>query len=91
MDVDIVPPPPFSCFICEGLETGTKKLTQATSRGYPSLLKYVEAVGNPDILARMKEAYDLGILKYHLECKTDLYNRYAQVVKASSSKCDLFY
>ena len=91
MDVDGIPAPPLNCFICESSETAPQKLAQGTSKGYPSLLQYAEAVGNDSILERMKEAWNVGRLRYHLECKRDLYNQSVKARKRSTRKCDLIY
>ena len=58
MDEDAISTPLKMYFICDGPETPTQKLVQATSKGYPGLLAYAEAVGNEAILMRLKEARD---------------------------------
>uniref|UniRef100_UPI00358FF9DE uncharacterized protein isoform X2 n=1 Tax=Myxine glutinosa TaxID=7769 RepID=UPI00358FF9DE len=84
MDVDIIPAPLLNCFICEGPETPAQKLAQATPNGYPTRLAYAEAVGNATILERMKEAWNVGRLRYHFECKRDLYNMSVKVPMKST-------
>ena len=54
MNVDNSPASPLNCFICDGPETLAQKLTQATPKGYPTLLAYAEAVGNATILEPIK-------------------------------------
>ena len=73
MDVDINP---FTCFCSGGSETPAAKLAQATAKGYRTLLSYVEAIGDAAILERLKEAQNVGRLRYHMECKRDLYNNF---------------
>ncbi len=70
MDVDDTPAP-LICFICGGPEKPTQKLVQVTQKG---LLTYVEVVGNATILERM-EAWNIGRLRYQIECKRDLNNK----------------
>ena len=91
MAVDDIHAPPLNCFICEGPETSAQKLAHATPKGYPTLLAYAEAVGNATMLERMKEAWNVTRLKYHIECKRDLYNKSAKATLKSSRKFDLFY
>lgn len=80
-----------NCLICDGPETTAQKLTQATTKGYPTLLAYAETVGNATILEHMKGVWNVGKLRYHFECKRDLYNMSVKVTKKSTRKCDLFY
>ncbi len=67
------------CFICGGPETPTQKLVLATSKGYHGLLGYVETVGNAEILKRLNEAYEVKSVRYHRQCKCDLYNESVKV------------
>ena len=89
MDVDDIPATPLNCFICEGPETPAQKLAQATPKGYPTLLAYAEAVGNATMLEHMKKAWNVARLRYHIECKRDLYNKSAKATLTSSSKVSL--
>ena len=91
MDMDNIPASSLNCFICEGPETPVQKLAQATPKGYPTLLAYPEAVGNATMLERMKEAWNDARLRYHVECKRDLYNKSVKATLKSSHKCDMFY
>lgn len=75
------------CFICDGPETPTQKLVQATSKGYPGLLAYAEAVGNEAILMRLKEACEVEGVRYHKQCKCDLYNESVKVTTKATRKC----
>lgn len=90
MEVDS-PAPPLNCFICDGPETPAQKLAQANPKGYPTLLAYAEAVVNAKILEHMKQAWNVGRLRYHAECKRDLYNKSVKVTRKSTRKCHLFY
>ncbi len=87
MDVDDTPAP-LICFICGGPETPVQKLVQVTQKGYSTLLTYAEVVGNAIILERM-EAWNVGRLRYHFECKRDLYNMSVKVTKKSARKYGL--
>ncbi len=71
------------CFICGGPETPTQKLVLATSKGYHSLLGYVETVG---ILKRLNEAYEVKSVRYHRQCKCDLYNESVKVTTEATGK-----
>ncbi len=74
------------CFICGGPETPTQKLVLATSKGYHGLLGYVETVGNADILKRLNEAYEVKSVRYHRQCKCDLYNESVKVTTEATGK-----
>ena len=65
---------------------------QATHKGYlPFVLSgYAEAVGNTGILERMEEAIDAISLKYHRECKSDLYNKSLKITKESKREYQLY-
>ncbi len=67
------------CFICGGPEAPTQKLVLATSKGYHGLLGYLETVGNAEILKRLNEAYEVKSVRYHRQCKCDLYNESVKV------------
>jgi len=75
------------CFICEGPETPTQKLAQVTSKGYHTLLAYAEAVEDAAILEHMKESWSDRKLRYHFECRRDLYNKSVKVTSKSTRKC----
>jgi hypothetical protein len=90
MNEDVIPTSPLNCFICENPEMPAQKLAQVTPKGYPTLLSYAEHVGNATIVERMKEALNVRSLRYHLECKRDLYNKFVKVTTKSTRKCDLF-
>ena len=59
MDEDAISTPLKMCVICDGPETPTQKLVQASSKGYPGLLAYAEAVGNEAILMHLKKAHEV--------------------------------
>lgn len=80
MDID-------HCFICEGSETPAQKLVHVTPKGYPTLLGYAEAIGNATILERMKESWSVRRLRYHFECKRDLYNKSVKASLKTTRKC----
>ena len=80
-----------NCCICDGPETLTQKLVQATPKGYPALLACAEAIGNAAIVECMKEACKVERLRYHRECRHDLYNESVKVTMKSTCKCELFY
>ncbi len=73
-------------FICGGPETPTQKLVLATSKGYHGLLGYVKTVGNADILKRLNEAYEVKSVRYHRQCKCDLYNESVKVTTEATGK-----
>ena len=54
------------CFICDGPET-------------PTLLAYAEAAGSSTLLEHLKKSWNSGRLRYHFECKCDLYNQSVKV------------
>ena len=78
---DAIPTSLLNCYICDGPETPTQKLVQATPKVYPALSGYAEAIGNAEILDQMKEACKAGGMRYHKECKRDLYNESVKVKK----------
>ena len=92
MDEDVTPPLP-KCFICEGLETSAQRFIQATSKGHSTILQYAEAVQNAILLERLKEAQNVGRLKYHITCKNDLFHKFVAVntkaAKASEAEKEL--
>ena len=78
------------CFICDGPATPAKKLIQATSRGYPSLLKQSKAIGNAAIVKLLKgKRSKLRELRYHRLCRRDLFNKAVVATKKSRSKYHL--
>ena len=91
MDVDVIPTPLLNCCICDGPETPAQKLVQITPIDYTALLLYAEAIGNAAIVERMKEACKFNRLRYHRECRRDLYNESVKVTTKSTRKCDSFY
>ena len=86
MDEDTISTPLKICFICDGPETPTQKLVQVTSKGYPGLLAYAEAVGNEAILMRLKEAREVEDVRYHKQCRCDLYNESVKVTTKATRK-----
>ena len=85
MDEDVIPTSLLNCCICDGPETPTQKLVQATSKVYPALSGYAEAIGNVEILDHMKEAFEVGGMRYHKDYKRDLYNESVKVNKKINS------
>ena len=73
----------LSCFICEGPETPAQKLVKTTTKGYPTLLGYTEKIKNASMLERIREAELAGRLRYHRQCRRDLYNKSVQVTTKS--------
>ena len=88
MDEDAIPTSLLNCCIYDGPETPTQKLAivQAAPKVYPTLSGYAEAIGNAEILDHMKEACKAGGMRYHKECKRDLYNESVKVNKKSIRK-----
>ena len=86
MDEDTIPRSLLNCCICDGPETPTQKLVQAIPKVYPTLSGYAEAIGNAEILDHMKEACKAGGMRYHKDCKHDLYNESVKVNKKSIRK-----
>ena len=76
----------LNCFICEEPETPTKKLSQATSKGYPTLLEYANVVGNAAIMERLKKSWSIENPRYHLECRCDMYNKAVKCTMKSNRK-----
>jgi len=56
MDEDAIPTNLLNCCICDGPETSTQKLVEATPKVYPTLSGCAEAIGNAEILDHKKEA-----------------------------------
>ena len=71
----------------------TKSSEAGTSNSYRlhALLAYAEAIRNAAIVERMKEACKFKRLRYHRECRCDLYNESVEVTTKSTRKCDSFY
>ena len=86
IDEDAIPTSLLNCCICDDSETPTQKLVQATPKVYPTLSGSAEAIGNAEILDHMKEACKAGGMRYHKECKRDLYNKSVKVNKKSIRK-----
>ena len=66
------------CFICGGPETEIQKLSKVTQKGYAQILSYSESVDDAALIRRLHEDWKNGDdpkLRYHLECKTEPYNR----------------
>ena len=74
------------CFICDGPETPAQKLVKVTPKGYSTLLAYAEAVGSSTVLEHLKKSWHAGRLRYHFECKHDLYNQSVKVTLKSTRK-----
>lgn len=89
--MDAIPTPLTVCSICGGPETEAQKLVQATSKGYPALLGYAEAAGNTGILDRIKEACRTKEVRYHRECKRDLFNKSVKAAAKSTCKYMTLY
>ena len=81
-----IPTSLLNCCICDGPETPTQRLVQATPKVYPTLSGYAEAIGNAEILDHMNEACKAGGMRHHKECKRDLYNESVKVYKYSIPK-----
>ena len=75
------------CFICEGLETPAQRMVKVTPKDYLTLLAYAEAVKSATILEHLKESWHAGRLRYHFECKCDLYNKSVKVTLKLTCKC----
>ena len=75
------------CFICDGPpETPAQKLVKVTPKGYPTLLAYAEAVGSSTVLEHLKKSWHAGRIRYHFECKRDLYNQSVKITLKSTRK-----
>ncbi len=62
------------------------------SKGYHGLLGYVETVGNAEILKRLNEAYyEVKSVRYHRQCKCDLYNESVKVTTEATGKYTLSF
>ncbi len=85
MDIEVATPL-LNCFICEEPETPTKIISQVTLKGYPTLLAYAKVLGDATILERMKKAWSIGKLRYHVECKRDMYNKAVKANMESNRK-----
>ena len=65
-------------FICDGQGTELQKLSKATRKGYPQMLSYAECLNDAALTRRLNEDWNNGDdpnLRYHMGCRTELYNR----------------
>ena len=86
MDVDASPTLLHCCCICDGPETSAQKLMKALPKGYSALLGYAEAIGNSAVLECIKEACKVESVRYHKECRLELYNNAVKVKTKSTRK-----
>ena len=78
------------CFICGGPETEMQKLSKVTPKGYPQILSYSESVNDVALISRLNKDWKNGdnpMLRYHLNCRTELYHRSRSI---SIEKCKFF-
>lgn len=66
------------CFICGGPGTEIQNLSKVTQKGHPQMVSYSESVDDVALIRRLNEDWNNGDdpkLRYHLDCRTELYNR----------------
>ncbi|CAL8399067.1 unnamed protein product [Arctogadus glacialis] len=76
------------CFICGGPGTEMQKLSKVTHKGYQQLLSYSEIVDDAMLINSLHEDWKDGDdpkLKYHLDCRNELYHRSRSVSIANRS------
>ena len=79
----------LTCFICDGPGTEMQKLSKVTRKGHPQMLSYAECVGNAELIRRLNEDWNDGYepkLRYHLDCRTELYNCVKSISTAISNR-----
>lgn len=78
------------CFISDGPGTKIQKLSKVTKKGYPQILSYSEQVDNSaELIARLNEDWNNGDdskLRYHLDCRTELFNRVKSLSTATANR-----
>jgi hypothetical protein len=88
-DVMAAPGHGLRCFICDGPGTEMQKLSKVTRKGHPQMLTYSDHVDDAAMIRRLNEDWNNGDdpkLRYHLDCRTELYNRVKSISTATDNR-----
>uniref|UniRef100_UPI00358F5C61 uncharacterized protein n=1 Tax=Myxine glutinosa TaxID=7769 RepID=UPI00358F5C61 len=87
-DVIAAPGHGLRCFICDDPGTEMQKLSKVTQKGHSQMLSYSECVDDAALIRRLNEDWKNGDdpkLRYHLDCRTELYNRVKSISTATAT------
>ncbi len=87
MDKDVTEPG-LRCFICGGSGIEKHTLSKVSNKGHPRILSHSELVGDAALIGRLNEDWNNGEdskLRYHVDCKTELYSRARSISTATET------